>query len=251
MDRTQNDQRDQRRINYEKLMPPDWVEFLWDILDSEEMQTIEGHIRKDREKHEIFPRVPNMFNAFRFFRPKDTKVVLLGQDPYPKPGQAIGLSFGVNDRYTSVPTSLRYIDQEISRSLMQGAPLERRSHQLTGLAKQGVLLLNASLTVRKGQAGSHSSIWEPFTAHVLKRLSERADCIFILMGRKAQYYGKYIGDEYRMVQCPHPAAEAYSGGKAGFVGSGCFGKTLKKLKALKRYPVDWTAQDIHALDIEP
>lgn len=144
----------------------------WDILEkmyAEETTIYNGEI-------EIYPSRENIFRCFHYFDPYETKVVLMGQDPYHGPGQATGLCFGVPED-AKIPPSLRNIKKEVESDL--GKRLE--SHTLEHWAKQGVLMLNASLTVRQGNASSHMKYWLPLTKYLMQYLSVNVENISYLV----------------------------------------------------------------------
>jgi len=173
------------------------------------------------EKTPIYPPPHLVFNAFSLCPFSNVKVVILGQDPYHGPGQAHGLSFSVRDGIP-LPPSLRNIYKELQDDL--GVPL-RTSGDLTQWATQGVLLLNATLTVRAHQAGSHQGIgWETFTDAVIKQISDaREHIVFILWGKYAQSKAPIIDTiKHHVIMSAHPSPlSAYN----GFFGSKPFSKT--------------------------
>lgn len=240
----QSQSQEENRIldHYSRFMGEEWAQLLGPFLTSDRMRDIEEAVRDEYDKYEVYPDKTNVFNAFALTKPENVKVVMLGMDPYNKPYQALGVSFGVNDRFTNVPGSLKIIDEEIG--------IERGGHQLTGLAEQGVLLLNAALTVRRDDPGSHMKLWQQFTEYVIMELSYQ-EPIFFLMGRKAQWYSGIIKDQNLVVNRPHPAAEMYSGRKAGFLGSDPFTEINEKLTERHREKIDWSKGDSPDIDLKP
>ncbi len=186
-------------------------------------------------KGKIFPPASLIFNAFDQCPFEEVKVVIIGQDPYHGPGQAHGLCFSVNDG-VAFPPSLINIFKEIERDLNIPIPT---SGNLTRWAKQGVLLLNATLTVEAHQAGSHQGKgWETFTDAVIKLLSEqRSDIVFMLWGNYAQQKGSYIDTQKHLVlKTVHPSPlSAYR----GFIGSGHFSQANEFLKERGRGIIQW------------
>jgi uracil-DNA glycosylase len=184
----------------------------------------------------IFPRGNDIFNAFNHTPLSKVKVVVLGQDPYHGPGQAHGLSFSVREGVRP-PPSLLNIFKEIRDDL--GIPLPAKG-DLTKWADQGVLLLNAVLTVENGLAASHRNRgWERFTDRVIEILSCRDNpIIFLLWGRFAHDKAPMIRvPPHKVLKAPHPSPlSAYS----GFFGSKHFSKTNELLKAIGREPIDWS-----------
>ena len=183
----------------------------------------------------IYPAPENIFAAFNLTPLEHTKVVILGQDPYHGPGQAMGLSFSVPDGM-KVPPSLRNMYKEIEEDI--GAT-QFSSGDLTGWAEQGVLLLNTALTVEDGKAGSHSKIgWAKLTDAAIQALSlGREGIVFILWGGHAQKKAGLINSEKHLVLAgPHPSPlSAYR----GFFGCKHFSKANQHLKAQGKSEIKW------------
>lgn len=182
----------------------------------------------------IYPPGSLIFNAFNQTPLDATKVVILGQDPYHNPGEAMGLSFSV-PRTVRLPPSLRNIYREINRDL--GLPIAAHG-DLTAWAKQGVLLLNAMLTVEAGQPTSHQKIgWQTFTDAVIRRLSEqKTGLVFMLWGKFAQSKQALIdASKHHILTAAHPSPLA---GDA-FQGCGHFSKANELLAARGLTPIDW------------
>lgn len=184
----------------------------------------------------IYPSIENIFNVFSMPL-QDIKLVILGQDPYPTPGMATGYAFEPGLNYT--PTSLRIMQKELNGNI-----------DFKQLREQGVFLLNSALTVEKGKAGSHLKLWKTFTENLIKTISIKNPTIWLLMGKKAQefipsiYSPLFLSNDQNydntpittvfnyVFNTPHPAAEVYTGGKAGFLGSDIF-NNISKLYQLK------------------
>lgn len=186
-------------------------------------------------KHSVFPPPKLVFNAFDLCPFEKVKVVILGQDPYHGQGQAHGLSFSVPEGVRP-PPSLKNIYKELADDL--GDPI-KTTGELTEWAKQGVLLLNATLTVLKGQAGSHQGLgWETFTDAVIKKISdEKEHVVFILWGKYAQAKESLIdGAKHLIIKSPHPSPfSAHS----GFFGSRPFSKTNDYLADSDQKAIEW------------
>jgi len=209
----------------------DWGDALSPYISSAAFDMLIEQVKADKAKG-VFPHPENLFKAFETTQLEDLKVVILGQDPYHN-GQATGLAFGVESK-TKIPPSLKIIRREL-QAQFDHVP-DEFDHSLEHWAKQGVLLLNTALTVVKGQAGSHSHLWAQLTPMFIKEMcSRKKDIIFVLWGKHAQGYEKYIHNTSRILKSPHPAAEAYSGGKAGFFGNGHF----LKVNELLDTPINW------------
>lgn len=185
---------------------------------------------------EVYPPANELFNALVRTSPEDVKVVILGQDPYHSAGQAHGLCFSVN-RGTPIPPSLRNIFQELQEELGVPAP---EHGCLNAWADEGVLLLNAVLTVEEGRPGSHQGKgWEKFTDSVIQALNMAGKpLVFMLWGAQAQKKGGVIDDQKHCVlRAPHPSPlSAYR----GFFGCGHFVKANEFLVSRGQKPVDWT-----------
>ncbi len=183
-----------------------------------------------------YPGPKNIFRAFEL-APFDTvKVVILGQDPYHGQGQANGLSFAVNEGVRN-PPSLQNMFEEIESEF--GEPMKNTSGDLSRWAKQGVLLLNATLTVRAKSPGSHQGRgWEEFTDAAVKALSDKREhLVFMLWGRYAKEKGAHIDREKHLVlESPHPSP--YSAA-SGFFGNGHFKRANEYLASHGLTPIDW------------
>lgn len=193
--------------------------------------TLKSELRKGKT---IYPPGPLIFNAFDTTPFDRVRVVVIGQDPYHGPGQAMGLSFSV-PKGIAIPASLKNIYKELLRDL--GVPIPEHG-DLTAWAQQGVFLLNAMLTVEKNNAGSHKKIgWQLFTDEVIRTLSEkREQLIFLLWGNFAKAK-KALIDETRhyVLESVHPSPLA--GG--AFIGNGHFSKTNELLLSQGQQPIDW------------
>lgn len=192
-------------------------------------------IHDEYKNKTIYPIKENIFNAFNKSSLDNTRIVILGQDPYHGFGQAHGLSFSVPDG-VSLPPSLRNIFKEIQRDFNQSIP---SSGNLEKWAEQGVLLLNATLTVRAGEAGSHQKKgWEVFTDEVINTISSHKEhVVFILWGSFAQKKSKLINKEKHLIlEGPHPSPlSAYR----GFIGCGHFSAANEYLKNHGLKPIKW------------
>lgn len=222
-----------------KIFENDWQELLEDEMEKEYYQNLRSFLIEEYKTKTIYPNGDDIFNALHFTSYKDTKVVILGQDPYHGPNQAYGLAFSVK-REVRTPPSLVNIYKELNADLGCYIP----SHgNLTKWAKEGVLLLNTSLTVRAGEANSHNKIgWEIFTDHIIKLLNEREDpIVFILWGNNAIKKRTLITNpNHYIVTSVHPSPLAAS---RGFFGSKPFSKTNEFLKTIGKKPIDWQIED--------
>jgi uracil-DNA glycosylase len=192
-------------------------------------------VTKKYQDQTVYPRYSDIFNAFLLCPFSTVKVVILGQDPYHGEGQAHGLSFSVPEG-NKIPPSLRNIYKELAADL-HSTP--NSSGDLRPWATQGVLLLNATLTVEADTPGSHQGLgWETFTDAVIKKISaEKSHCVFLLWGKYAQAKRQCIDETKHLVlTAPHPSPfSAYT----GFFGCRHFSQTNEYLKLHKQKPIAW------------
>lgn len=224
---------DDSRIKLE----PSWKAHLGDYLQREDMVALSAFLRQRKAQGaQIYPPGPEIFAAFDATSFDAVKVVILGQDPYHGPGQAHGLCFSVRPG-VPVPPSLENIFKEIHADL--GLP--RPDHGcLLPWARQGVLLINAVLTVEDGRAGAHQGKgWEGFTDHVVDTLNrEREGLVFLLWGSYAQAKGKVIDTRrHRVLKAPHPSPLS---AHRGFMGCRHFSAANEYLRRNGQTPIDWS-----------
>jgi len=217
-------------------LEPSWKAQVGDWLLRPEMRALSTFLRQRKAAGaRIYPPGPRIFAAFDATPFDAVKVVILGQDPYHGPGQAHGLCFSVLPG-VAVPPSLVNIFKEIQQELGIAPP----GHGcLLPWARQGVLLLNAVLTVEDGRAGAHQGKgWEGFTDHVVETLArEREDLVFLLWGSYAQAKGKVIDPRrHRVLRAPHPSPLS---AHRGFFGCGHFVATNEYLVRRGQTPIDW------------
>jgi len=213
-----------------------WKDRLKEEFQKEYFQNLIEFVRNEYNNTVCYPPGKLIFNAFDKCSFEDTRVVILGQDPYHGPGQANGLCFSVNDGIPS-PPSLINIFKEIKDDL--GKPIPKTGN-LERWAKQGVLLLNATLTVRAAAAGSHQGKgWEQFTDAVIRCLNEEKDgIVFLLWGRYAQEKGKIIDDKKHFVlRAKHPSPMSANGG--GWFGTKHFSQANNYLTSKGLEPIEW------------
>lgn len=218
-------------------LEPSWKARVGDYLLRPEMRALSAFLRERAAAGaRIFPPARNIFAAFDATPFDRVKVVVLGQDPYHGPGQAHGLCFSVQPD-VPVPPSLLNMYKEIERDL----GLARPDHgYLMPWARQGVLLLNAVLTVEQGKAGAHQGRgWEEFTDHVVEVLDrEREGLVFMLWGSYAQKKGRIVdARRHRVLRTTHPSPLS---AHRGFLGSGHFSAANDYLKRRGEAPIDWS-----------
>jgi uracil-DNA glycosylase len=216
-------------------LPNSWKTLLSDEFDKDYFQKLTDFVNDEYSSHEIFPSRELIFNAFDKCSVEDVKVVILGQDPYHTPGVAHGLCFSVPDG-VKIPPSLRNIYKELLTDVDKEIP---KTGNLEHWAKQGVLMLNATLTVRSHEAGSHQKKgWETFTDTVIKNISDsKEDVVFILWGAYAQKKGALIDEsKHYILKSVHPSPLSAS---RGFFGQKHFSKTNEFLSSKGLPEISW------------
>ena len=214
---------------------PSWKKVLQPEFDKPYFKELTDFVRSEYQTKQIFPPGNLILNAFEQCPFDNVKVVILGQDPYHDVNQAHGLCFSVNDG-VAFPPSLINIFKEIERDL--GKPMPATGN-LTRWAQQGVLLLNATLTVQAHQAGSHQNKgWETFTDAVIHQLATQKErLVFILWGSYAQRKGEFIvTNRHLVLKAVHPSPLS---AHRGFIGCGHFSQTNNYLKTNGLKEIDW------------
>lgn len=219
-----------------KLIGNSWDNLLKDEFTKPYFIELEKFIDKEYQEKIVFPKESDIFNAFKYTDYKDIKVVILGQDPYHNEHEAMGLSFSVPDGI-KIPPSLVNIYKELSTDIGIDIP---KSGNLIPLAKEGVFLLNATLTVIKNKPLSHYNLgWEIFTDNVIKLINQKEEpVVFILFGSNAKKKKQLITNtNHCIIETVHPSPlSAYN----GFFGSRPFSKANKFLMNKEIEPVDWS-----------
>lgn len=218
----------------------DWDLFLQDEFEKDYYKKLESFLRQEYKESTILPKKEDIFTALKLTPYKDTRVVILGQDPYHGQGQSHGLAFSVR-KGVKTPPSLRNIFKELNTDLGCSIP---NNGYLEKWARQGVLLLNTAFTVREAQANSHSKIgWEKFTDRIIQVLNDRPEpIVFILWGNNAKSKEAYItNSNHFIIKSFHPSPLAAS---RGFFGSKPFSKTNKFLQSIGQEEIDWQIEDI-------
>lgn len=214
----------------------EWDELLQGEFDKEYYLKLRAFLAKEYKSRTIYPDMFDIFNALKFTSYSDVKVVVIGQDPYHGEGQAHGLSFSVK-RGITPPPSLKNIFKEIHDELGIEIP---KHGELTKWAQQGVLLLNAVLTVRAGEANSHKGMgWEHFTDRVISLLNQREKpMVFLLWGSNARQKKALITNpRHKILETVHPSPLSVYG---GFFGCGHFAKANAFLKSVGEEEIDWS-----------
>ncbi len=213
-----------------------WGEILKEEFESPSYLNLREFLKIEYSTRKIYPSMYDIFNSMKITDFDDIKVVIIGQDPYHEEGQAMGLSFSV-PKGKQKPPSLINIYKEIESETGKKMP---DSGDLTGWAKQGVLLLNSVLTVRAGSANSHKGKgWEDFTDGIIKKVSARQNnVVFILWGANARSKKALIDNKKHLIlESVHPSPlSAYN----GFFGCGHFLSANEYLKKVGKQPIDWS-----------
>lgn len=215
---------------------PSWKQHLAEEFSRPYFTALASFVRSEYESGAVYPPPRSIFRAFELCPFDAVKVVILGQDPYHGKGQANGLSFAVNEG-VGLPPSLQNIFKEIESDL--GQSVVHRNGDLSRWAKQGVLLLNATLTVKAHQAGSHQGKgWEAFTDAAITALSrEREHLVFVLWGNYAKAKGAHIDrNKHLVLESAHPSPFSANN---GFFGSKPFSRANEYLMAHGIDPIDW------------
>jgi len=215
---------------------PSWKQVLKDEFEKQYFIDLTNFIDTEYSNYQCFPPENQIFEAFNTTPFSKVKVVILGQDPYHGEGQAHGLSFSVNNN-VAIPPSLRNIYKEITEDIGAEIP---NSGNITRWANQGVLLLNATLTVRAHKAGSHQKKgWEKFTDAVIEKLSnEREGLVFMFWGGSAKKKGKKVdASKHLVLTSGHPSP--LSANRGYWFGNKHFSNANSYLKKKGRKPIDW------------
>jgi uracil-DNA glycosylase len=219
-------------------IPASWRKHLDGEREKSYFEQLESFVADEQERYTVFPPPDKIFTALKLTSYEETKVLLLGQDPYIQKGQAHGLAFSVEDKQARIPPSLRNIYKELKDDVGVMTP---NHANLTDWAKQGILMLNVVLTVREGQSNSHKNKgWENFTDEIIRLVSQKQETVvFVLWGKPAQKKLPLIdAGKHAIVQGAHPSPLA-----RGFLGSRPFSKINQALKNANRGEIDWRIAD--------
>ena len=211
-----------------------WTEILAPIKNTEYFTTLWEKVKEEYQTTKCFPPKNQIFRAIELTPFEEVKVVIIGQDPYHNDNQANGLCFSVSDKVTA-PPSLKNIFKELEDDL----GIKKTSNELEIWAKQGVLLLNATLTVRAHEANSHKDLgWEQFTDFIIKEISDKKEnVVFVLWGAFAQKKAGLIdASKHFIIQSAHPSPFSVH---KGFFGSRPFSKINQFLKEKGKEPINW------------
>lgn len=214
--------------------PKSWRKQLSGEREKPYFKQLESFVADEQKRFAIFPLPEKIFTALELTSYEDTRVLLLGQDPYIQKGQAHGLAFSVEDKQARIPPSLRNIYKELKDDVGVISP---NHANLTAWAKQGILMLNVVLTVRMGESNSHKNKgWETFTDEIIRVVSNKKEpVVFVLWGKPAQKKIPLIdAARHTIVQGAHPSPLA-----RGFLGSRPFSKINQALRDANRGEIDW------------
>ncbi len=229
-------------------LEPEWKAQLHAEFSKPYMLKLKSFLKEQYDQNKvIYPKKSEYFQAFNSTPFSKVKVVILGQDPYHGPGQAHGLCFSVKPGVRT-PPSLINIFKELKQSLE--LPIPNHGY-LQSWADQGVLLLNATLTVEAGQAGSHQNKgWEEFTDKAIHCLNEHnKNVVFLLWGSYAQKKGAFIDKkEHLVLHAPHPSPLS---AHRGFIGCGHFAKANEYLREKSLKPIDWQLPEVSDIPFKP
>lgn len=217
------------------ILKNDWQNILQDEFKQDYYLALRAFLKEEYNNQTIYPPMEDIFNALHYTSYENTKVVIIGQDPYHGPNQAHGLSFSVQHGVRT-PPSLKNIYKELHADL--GYPIPTHGN-LTEWAEEGVLLLNTVLTVRQREPNSHKGKgWENFTNKIIEAVNQKQEpVVFILWGRHAQEKeALIINDWHKIIKSPHPSP--FSANR-GFFGSKPFSQANAFLKEAGRVPIDW------------
>ncbi|MGF9963901.1 uracil-DNA glycosylase [Bacillus rhizoplanae] len=224
----------------EQILKNDWAPLLAPEFEKPYYEQLQSFLKEEYSTHVVYPKQEDIFNALHYTSYQDTKVLILGQDPYHGPNQAHGLSFSVQPGVRT-PPSLQNMYKELQDDL--GYPIPNNGY-LVKWAEQGVLLLNTVLTVRQGEANSHKGKgWEIFTDRIIELLNEREKpVIFVLWGRPAQAKKKLItNSNHYIIESVHPSPLS---ARRGFFGSKPFSKINNFLAEQREQEIDWQIPNI-------
>lgn len=223
-------------------MSEGWKEALEGVVQSEQYKALKRYVIERNSEVPVYPPPPLIFRALRECPLEDVKVVILGQDPYCGPGQATGLAFGVEGFDCPRPPTLRNILKELELDI--GKPIDPTAKTLLGWARQGVLLLNSSLTVEEGRPDSHfGKGWEYVTDTILKTVckeGEKRPIVALLWGNRARDKESLLNPNVYILKAGHPSPQSVK----SFLGCRHFSKTNQWLISRGATPIDWSQIDL-------
>jgi uracil-DNA glycosylase len=228
-----------------KETPKMWEAFFKNIIETDEFKVLSKLLYKESKKYELYPPIKDIYGSFIGCNPSNIKVIIIGQDPYHTENAAMGIAFGHRDSRVKLQPSLRNIYKCLEND---GFSTNWNSGNLSHWKDQGVFLINTSLTVRKGEAASHTSKskntpgpWECFTKELFTHLEDVCDHLVIIMwGIKAQNYSSFFSQDKNLhIKAPHPAASSYNPSNTEFIDHKPFSKSNTQLKLWNNPEIDW------------
>nr|QBK86458.1 MAG: uracil-DNA glycosylase [Marseillevirus LCMAC102] len=234
----------------EKNIPEGWEEFFESILKNDGLDEISNYLKNEVEHGKIiYPPLAEIYSAFESCPLAETRVIIMGQDPYHTEKTAMGLAFGHHDERIKLQPSLRNIYKALEHDNFEP---NWKSGDLSYWAVQGVFLVNTALTVRKGEAASHAQIsktktgpWSYFINQLFRYLNEKCEHLVIIMwGEKAQEHSIFFDDKHFKISAPHPAASVYKPSNTEFFDHKPFSKTNKQLEKWGYEQIDWNLNNI-------
>lgn len=230
------------------LIPVDWLAQLGPAIGSDAFSRLSAFVAQERADHpgRIYPPAPEVFTALELTPHVAVRAVILGMDPYHRPGQAHGLAFSIRPGAKPYPSSLRNILDEVRRDLGEAV---NRDASLIPWTRNGVLLLNAGLTVREGTPGSHLKNWQFFTDAVIQAVARRPDPVaFMLWGRDAQKKERLLaGGRHLVLKSSHPSGLS---ARIDFTGTSPFTRANDELRKAGQTPIDWRLPPEHQAGVD-
>jgi len=224
------------------LLSKPWADELgFEFLSGSYFNKLGNFINWEYANKKCYPEKENIFSIFRQISPQDARIVILGQDPYHESNQATGVAFAIPESQKVIPPSLKIIESEVRDDIYPLDSSYQFDYTLNKWIKQGVFLLNTALTVREGEANSHSTQWDTFTKSVISILNKYPGKIFLLWGKHAQSYEYLINNRmHYILTAAHPAAEVYKRG-AGFLDCKHFSKVNEIIEKNngKEFLIQW------------
>lgn len=219
---------------YHKLDGSEWQDKLKMFILGSEFKTLLVQLVEEVNNDKRFtPRLKDVFNVFKVCPYNGLKAVIVGQDPYPTVGVADGIAFSCSNTDTAQP-SLRHVNAAIQDCYPEYEP----KLDLTVWAQQGILLINTAFTTQIGKPGTHYKIWEPFVSYLFDQIkADYPDMVYLFMGKKAQEWAAYTGDEANNLFVSHPASAVYSGGK--WKHNNMFKELTDAVEARSNYRINW------------
>lgn len=223
---------------YEQLKPSGWADKLKMFILSDEFYSILEQLAKESSGGKKFtPTIKHLFRAFEECPYNELKVVIVGQDPYPKEGVADGIAFSCSK--TSHPSQIQPSLKQIYKALDAEGIEHFHTYDLKAWSNQGILMLNSALTTTIGTPGAHTKLWEPFMQYLFDILNQQTGVVYIFMGKIAQSWRSHISEDKNFIfTCSHPASAVYNEGGLWY-SNGVFKRASEAVKHLNNYDIKW------------